>query len=291
MYPAGEQGIAVRRVQVREGFTVRVLDAGPREGFPVVLIHGWAGSAYSFAEMIPALVAAGYRVIALDLPGHGLSDKPSDSRDYTVAGLTNAVGAVVRSSNIGRYAVVAHSMAGAIALELTQRGGAPKGIVFIGAVGVGWVPVAMLMRLLTPSFIVGLLPALIGRPIAKFVAKLAFGSRSRPTERDVDEYWAPSQFDGFTRALVACLHRANWHREPREFLKKFDTPTLVIAGTRDAIVQGVAHGGRIIPRAEVLEVRGAGHLVMQESADVTNPAIVDFLSRVRLSPAAVEQRQ
>jgi len=278
MFPAGEAGISVRRVTIRDGVALRVLEAGPQATSAVVLVHGWAGSVYSFAETMPALVAAGHHVLAIDLPGHGLSDKPGDRDWYSVPAMADAVAAAIAACGIERYAMVAHSMAGAIALELAGRTTRPTAIVFVGAVGVGHVPLAWLARLLTPRFVAAILPALIPRFVGRLVAGLAFGTRGRPTPRDVDEYWAPTQFDGFARALCACLHRANWHREPREYLRALRLPALVIAGGRDRVVQGVAHGGRYIPEARVIEVKEAGHLVMQECAAQVNPEIVAFLA-------------
>jgi pyruvate dehydrogenase E2 component (dihydrolipoamide acetyltransferase) len=278
MYPAGEAGIVVRRVPIRDGVTLRVLEAGPPSSTAVVLVHGWAGSVYSFAETIPALATAGHRVIAIDLPGHGLSDKPRAHAWYSVPAMTDAVAAVIASLGVTRYAIVAHSMAGAIALALSERGPIrPYAVALIGAVGVGRVPLAVVARLITPDSFAGLIPPFINRTVVRLVAGIAFGTRGRPTERDVDEYWAPTQFDGFAVALSACLHRANWHRESREVLGAFRLPTLVIAGGRDRVVQGVARGGSYIPGAKVVVVPEAGHLVMQDCASQVNALLLDFL--------------
>jgi haloalkane dehalogenase len=78
MYPAGVAGVTVRRHRLANRLTVRVLESGPADGEAVLLVHGWGGCVYSFAELIPALNHAGFRTVALDLPGHGLSDKPVD---------------------------------------------------------------------------------------------------------------------------------------------------------------------------------------------------------------------
>jgi pimeloyl-ACP methyl ester carboxylesterase len=277
MYPAGEAGIVVRRVPIRDGVTLRVLEAGPQSSTAVVLVHGWAGSVYSFAETIPALASAGHRVIAIDLPGHGLSDKPLGRNWYSVAGLTEAVAAVITALGVSRYAMVAHSMSGAIALELSRRSLKPAAVVFVGAVGVGRVPIAVLARVITPHALVRLIPPLITRVVGKLVAGLAFGTPGRPTERDVDEYWAPTQFNSFVYALSSCLHYADWHRASPEFLRAFRLPTLVIAGGRDRVVQGVARGGSYIPGAKVIVVPEAGHLVMQECAAQVNPEILALL--------------
>jgi pimeloyl-ACP methyl ester carboxylesterase len=278
MYPAGESGIVVRRVEIGAGATLRVLEAGPIGSLTVVLVHGWAGSVYSFAETIPALVKAGYRVVAIDLPGHGLSDAPRDSGRYTVSAMTEAVATVLSECRVERYVLAAHSMAGAIALRLAARPDRrPAGLVLIGAVGVGRAPLAAFTRWITPAFVTRVLPPLLTRAVARLVTGIAFGTSGRPTSRDVDEYWAPTQFDGFSWALCACLDRADWLRATRERLRSLALPVLVVAGGRDRVVWGVAHGGRLIPGARVVEVPEAGHLVMQECAAVVNAALVSFL--------------
>lgn len=59
------------------------VDEGPRDGTPIVLLHGEPTWSYLYRTMIPPLVAAGHRVLAPDLIGFGRSDKPSRIEDYT----------------------------------------------------------------------------------------------------------------------------------------------------------------------------------------------------------------
>lgn len=59
------------------------VDEGPRDGRTVLLLHGEPSWSYLYRHMIPALVAAGHRVVAPDLIGFGRSDKPADRNDYT----------------------------------------------------------------------------------------------------------------------------------------------------------------------------------------------------------------
>jgi haloalkane dehalogenase len=70
-----------------DGGTLRMhyVDEGPRDGKPVVLLHGEPTWSYLYRKMIPGLVAAGHRVIAPDQIGFGRSDKPTEKSDYTVA--------------------------------------------------------------------------------------------------------------------------------------------------------------------------------------------------------------
>ena len=67
--------------QLRMGY----VDEGPRDGQPVVMIHGNPTWSYMWRKLIPVLAGAGYRAIAIDLIGMGRSDKPSEMRDYTIA--------------------------------------------------------------------------------------------------------------------------------------------------------------------------------------------------------------
>jgi len=70
-----------------EGGSLRVhyVDEGPTDGPPVVLLHGEPSWSYLYRKMIPVLVDAGLRAVAVDLVGFGRSDKPSKRTDYTYA--------------------------------------------------------------------------------------------------------------------------------------------------------------------------------------------------------------
>ncbi len=66
-----------------EAVRMHYVDEGPRDGPPVVLLHGEPTWSYLYRTMIPPLVAAGHRVLAPDLIGFGRSDKPTRMEDYT----------------------------------------------------------------------------------------------------------------------------------------------------------------------------------------------------------------
>src|SRR5437016_13887243 len=81
VYPAGQPDIRQRFVMLPSGVRIRVVEAGPEQGRPVLLVHGWGGSIYTFRKTISALAASGWRAIAVDLKGHGFSDKPTGAHD------------------------------------------------------------------------------------------------------------------------------------------------------------------------------------------------------------------
>jgi pimeloyl-ACP methyl ester carboxylesterase len=272
MYPAGVPGITVRYVAIANDVSIRVIEAGPARDDAVLLVHGWAGCVYTFSEMIPALAAAGHRIVAFDLTGHGLSDKPTDDSRYTTRALSESVLAVADALGIRRFTFVGHSMGGSLGLDLATRGERRiNALVLINSVGLGRIPMLTPVRLLT-------------RPVATGILHLAYGTPSRPTSRDIDEYWAPTQFDEFLWACRACLHKVNWNRTPATKLRSLRIPVLVIIGGRDHLVRATTSRAGLIPTARVVKVREGGHLVLQECSPKTNAEILLFLKGVPSRP-------
>ncbi len=94
----------------------KVLGTGPRA---LVLVHGWTGSLAMWRLQAPVFAAKGYRVIALDLPGHGGSDAPELS--YTMALFARAVDAVMRDAGVEHAVLVGHSMGTPVVREFYRR--------------------------------------------------------------------------------------------------------------------------------------------------------------------------
>ncbi len=65
-----------------EGYRIHYVDEGPRDGHPILLLHGQPSWSYLYRHMIPPLAEQGYRVIAPDLVGFGKSDKPLKQTDH-----------------------------------------------------------------------------------------------------------------------------------------------------------------------------------------------------------------
>jgi haloalkane dehalogenase len=69
--------------EIGDGLRVHYVDEGPRDGTPVVMMHGEPSWSYLYRKMIPIFAGAGLRALAPDLVGFGRSDKPTDPADYT----------------------------------------------------------------------------------------------------------------------------------------------------------------------------------------------------------------
>lgn len=69
-----------------DGLRLHYVDEGPRDGIPVLMMHGEPSWSFLYRKMIGPVVEAGYRVLAPDLIGFGKSDKPTSKGDYSYAG-------------------------------------------------------------------------------------------------------------------------------------------------------------------------------------------------------------
>src|SRR5215208_7570140 len=89
MFPADDAAYRVSFALLRSGMRVRIVERGDSNSGAVVLVHGWGCSIYTFRRNMTALADAGYRVIAVDLKGHGQSDKPVAPEEYTIDALVD----------------------------------------------------------------------------------------------------------------------------------------------------------------------------------------------------------
>ena len=106
-----------------DGFTWNFVDGG--QGPTVLMLHGFPGLAYSWRHQVEPLVAAGFRVIAPDMPGYGATDSPGTVAEYTFVAMADRVVALLDSLEVEQAIVVGHDFgapaAWTIALEHRDR--------------------------------------------------------------------------------------------------------------------------------------------------------------------------
>ena len=288
MFPAGADHVRVRWITLRSGVKLRVAESGERANPTVLLLHGWGASLYMWRAWFAPLAAAGKHVMALDLPGHGLSDKPDDAQHYGIAPLVEVVREVIEAEGLSSVDVVAQSMAGTIALELVLSGEARVGrLVLVNPACFGRVRLQRFAQLVSPPLVDNLLPHLIPRWIVARAHRIVYGDPTRISQRDEDEYWAPSQFPAYSRAMRLLLHEFPWRRRPvaatAARLRAAKEQILVVLGTRDRIVRDArGYVGELCAAGAPLHVsvvEGGGHAVNEERADEVIALALDFLRR------------
>jgi len=97
-----------------DGYKIATYAFGPKDGPPLILVHGWPEIAYSWKLTVPALTAAGYRVITFDLRGFGHSDVPLSDADYAMPQLVGDIEAVMDSYGVQEAAIIGHDWGGSI---------------------------------------------------------------------------------------------------------------------------------------------------------------------------------
>ena len=256
-------------------------------GRPVLLIHGWPLSGEAFSEQVPALTAAGYRVITYDRRGFGRSDKPRSG--YTYDTLTEDLHTLLGALDLQDVTLVGFSMGGGEVARYFSLYGAERlrSVVFASAV-----PPFLMKGEDNPD-----------GPLTKEQAE------SMTADLTADE---KTFFDGFTtqffsvngdgdlrvteqqrqQALALCLQsdkkaalgcmEAFGTTDFRDDLPKVSVPALVLHGDSDGIVPFEGSGQRahqLLPNSEVHVIAGAPHGVNVSHAREWNDALITFLAK------------
>lgn len=104
----------------RDGYRFNVMDGGPAEGEPIVLLHGWPGGATTWQGVAPTLWREGYRTLAPDQRGYSPGARPAGRRAYVMTELVADVVALLDAAGTGRAHVVGHDWGGAVAWALAS---------------------------------------------------------------------------------------------------------------------------------------------------------------------------
>jgi len=100
------------------GVRLHVVQAGPKSGTPVILLHGFPEFWYGWRRQIPALVNAGCRVIVPDQRGYNLSDKPQGVEKYSVSTLVEDVLGLIKALDYEKVNLVGHDWGAVVAWTL-----------------------------------------------------------------------------------------------------------------------------------------------------------------------------
>jgi pimeloyl-ACP methyl ester carboxylesterase len=247
------------------------------------MIHGWGASVYTYRHLLPGIASTGRRAVAFDLPGHGLSEKPTGSAEYTSAALRSDVCALIDVMGLGRVDVIGHSLGGSVALRLALD--APhriRRLVLAAPVGLSEVRLRSIGHCLTPRLTNRFARYLTPRWLTSFLLHGAYGNPRRVPDEAIDEYWAPSQFPAYYRALRALLAVFSWEPFTAAELASIRLPTLVILGTADRLIPRAARSAASLPNSMLLSLDGAGHLGIEECAAEAGDAILRFLDGNKL---------
>jgi pyruvate dehydrogenase E2 component (dihydrolipoamide acetyltransferase) len=215
----------------------------------------------------------GHRVAAIDLPGHGLSDK-SPSADYTVAGLARAISEAIGKLGLERPIVIGHSLGAAVALSIGATSpGVVSGIVVVNGAGLGAEISSDLTSLMTE-------PA--GADTVRAMLRLFYEDQRLVADRAVQDMAQMQLADGAWAAqqAIAGAAFAGDQQLPAVRIEPaaISTPVLLIWGERDRVLP-VAHAIAALsafPDASLAVISGVGHVPQVEAAARTAQLISRF---------------
>jgi len=278
MFPAQRPELRTRFLDLPSGLRVRLVESGENGAPLVVMVPGWGCSAYVFRENLVPLAQAGYHCIATELKGHGLSDKPLDPSAYRLEPMRQHLTEILESLGAPAF-VCGLSMGAALAAQVAAS--SPhlvRGVVMASPVGFFGVPGLTIVRVATPRAITPLLPRLTQRWLIEAILQMVNGRLRVITDRDVDEYWAPSQFPEFSIAMRHLLHEFTWDVP----FTPPSAPCLLVSGTRDRFVlrEGFEVLCRTMPQMTHIKVKDAGHVIYDEAAPIMNDTMLSFFGNI-----------
>lgn len=272
------------------GVTLHVVTAGPKDGEPVILLHGFPEFWYGWKHQIPALAAAGYRVIVPDQRGYNLSDKPKGLDHYVIYKLVDDIVALAEALGYSTVNLVGHDWGAIVAWSL--------GILYpdkIRKLTIMNVPHPVVFQRTLRSSISQLLkswyvfsfqvPAVSEWMMSwgdySFAANMIkrTGKPTTFSDADLEHYKTAWRNPGAMTSMI------NWYRA---YLQKPPTrpenvrlpmPTLMIWGAKDQFLsaQMAQPSIELCDNGKLVMIDDATHWVQHDAADQVNSLLLEFL--------------
>ncbi|MBT2654659.1 alpha/beta hydrolase [Bacillus sp. ISL-18] len=231
---------------------------------PILLIHGFASSTYTFRRIIP-LLQEKFSILAIDLPGFGKSEK-STSFVYSFENYAKLMIECIHHFGFASTCIVAHSMGGQIALNMARI--APEKInklILLSSSGYLKRAKKLLICSSYLPFFDKIIHYYIGRKDVKYHLGNVFFNQSLINDELIREFGRPLAEKGFYKALIRLIRHREGDLLPQQ-LKDIQVPTLLLWGEEDRVVP-VEVGKQLVqdlPDARLITYEETGHLITEE---------------------------
>ncbi len=254
------------------------------KGAPVLLIHGFGASTYTWRHVAPEL-AKTHRVIAVDLKGFGQSDKPFDSR-YSVFDQAELLAQLIVDKDLRNLTLVGHSFGGGIALLLALEAnerleGRITKLVLLDSIAYPQ-NIPVFFRLLDVPLVSRLGVSMIPPSVQTRVAlRIAYFDDSKIDQDEVDAYAAPLRTAAGKHAIIYSARQIfpDGLAEISERYKTIELPTLILWCDHDRIVplEVGLKLRRTLPNSTLRLVEDCGHMPQEEQPESTLKLLQGFL--------------
>ncbi|UZK70689.1 alpha/beta hydrolase [Sphingomonas sp. S1-29] len=274
-------GAPSRFVDLGDGLTLHVRDTGPRDAPALLLIHGSNASLHTWEPWAERL-GRRYRIVRLDLPGHGLTGE-DPTHDYSTARQVEIVDRLVRALGIDRFAIGGNSMGGGVAWSYALAHPARvNALVLVDSTGQPdptYAEPPLVMRIARLPVLRDLATMVTPRSWIEQALPSAYGDPAKVDAAAIDLYWELLRYPGNRLATIDRFATPNTPATP-ETLGRIAVPTLILWGTDDRMIPASSGDwlASHIPGAELVTYPGIGHLPMEEAPDATAREVDRFLS-------------
>ncbi len=262
------------------GLSVRYREWG--EGPLLLLVHGISGF---LEEWEPAMeiLCKHYRVISMDLPGHGLSDKPE--MIYTLDFLTDSLKEFIVTLRLEKIYLAGHSLGGAVCCNLVVK--YPHIVERLVLVNSAFIKVPFFIQLGSFAFLQRL-KLKIPIQVVKASARNTFYKKECISKKWLDSAYKYTNEKGALWAMFSIIRENRPHsRSGREQssrlikgLKNLNIPVLILYGDKDRIIpnQNSEQLHRYIKNSECVKVKDCGHEMQYENCEIFCEQVIRFLS-------------
>ncbi len=253
-------------------------------GMAVILIHGFATSSFLWRNVAPAITAAGHTAYALDLFGHGESDRPPDA-DFGIAAQAEYLDAAMTALRVARGIIVGVDIGGDIALRLAAtRAERVEKLVLINTPAFDELPARDItqMQRSTAKFAFRTTRGILGAaPLVEGVLKGSVANPENMPVKLIARYLAPFVGkDGVNHLLTLASSISREDMEDVD-LKSIHVPALVVWGEQDSWVD-VRVADKLVnelPDGRLVRMPGIGRLVPEENPEQLTKLLLEFMRR------------
>jgi pimeloyl-ACP methyl ester carboxylesterase len=258
-----------------------------QDGTPLVLLHGFGASIYSWREVMPTL-AENHAVFAYDRPAFGLTERPviwTDENPYTLNASISQLHKLLDNWDITNAILVGNSAGGRVAMEYTlAHPERVQALILVSpAVGNHQSATSKYRQLINLPQVQRLGPLMV-RKISESGLETLSQAWHDPSKQPADTiplYTKPLQVENWDIGLWHYSTTANQSDLPNQ-LDQFDLPILLITGDDDRLVateKTVALKDQL-PKADLVVIPNCGHVPQEECPDAFLNAVGDFLSEL-----------
>jgi pyruvate dehydrogenase E2 component (dihydrolipoamide acetyltransferase) len=243
---------------------------------PLVFLHGLGASQNIWQAVLPAF-AEHHRVFALDLPGHGQSDKPApEATDYSLAGIARVVAEALDVLELAPVVLIGHSLGGAVALQVAlEQPDKVSRLVLVDSAGLG--------DEINPE-ILDRIEAEPSREEARKELALFFHDPHNILESGVEDLYQqhaePGAWDALRVITAATFSRDGQRTGLPSRLGEVKVPTLILWGAEDRVIPATHAnvGAQALNDAQVVVLEEIGHVPQIEDAAGFVRAVERFLA-------------